>query len=652
MTAFKILKKIGRVKSTHNKLHFFCTALCFFLLIGHATFAFTVNTTQGSGVVGSPFNYAVTLTGATAVGGNNQISYSYKVNGPLPGGLSISATNGAITGTPTGTYNATISVTVTENEVLDGIFPQTVGSASAVIPIIITQSPPVITSGSTINGVINAAIVTYTITASGNPTSYSIGGGSGALPPGLILTGATISGIPTAAGTYTVTIGATNSIGTGTATLTIIIAAPVPVVKPGTVTGISGTAITNYTITATSNPTTYSASSLPPGLTLSGAVISGTPTISGTYNTIISATNASNETGTATLTFIFAPPAPVIAAQTANGAVASTFSYAIAASNNPTSYALQFGNFLPGGLTLNSATGVISGKPTAAGTFTFKITATNGSVSAPATITIIITPPVPVIQGNAVANAVAGNTFSYTFTAPNTSPNTYNATGLPAGLTIVSTTMGLISGTPSETGVFNVTLSATSAGITGTQRLTIIIPFANGTLNYVSKFTTPISLGNSLIYDDGSFVGIEPGGTGIPTKYGSYLLQVNGGAIFTQVVVKAFNNWPDFVFEDNYKLTPLAEIEQYINEHKHLPGVPSVADVKKDGMDVGVNQAVLLQKIEELTLYIIDQNKQIEAQKAATEEQNKKIAQLQDQNDQLQQLKKEVNDLKLLLQKN
>jgi len=70
--------------------------------------------------------------------------------------------------------------------------------------------------------------------------------------------------------------------------------------------------------------------------------------------------------------------------------------------------------------------------------------------------------------------------------------------------------------------------------------------------------------------------------------------------------------WPDNVFEPNYNLLPLKELEQYILKNKHLPGVPTQNEISKDGMDVYEMNAILLKKVEELTLYVIEQQKQIE----------------------------------------
>jgi len=114
-----------------------------------------------------------------------------------------------------------------------------------------------------------------------------------------------------------------------------------------------------------------------------------------------------------------------------------------------------------------------------------------------------------------------------------------------------------------------------------------------------------------------------------------YRFAVNGDAIFTKVKVKAYP-WPDYVFNTSYKLRSLSEVEQYIKQHHHLPEVPSAAAVEKNGLDVGENQATLLKKIEELTLYVIEQNKQLQNQN--------KI--LQQQQQQINSLKKQVNKIK------
>jgi hypothetical protein len=91
-----------------------------------------------------------------------------------------------------------------------------------------------------------------------------------------------------------------------------------------------------------------------------------------------------------------------------------------------------------------------------------------------------------------------------------------------------------------------------------------------------------------------------------------YKLAVNGSAIFTRVKVATYGNWADYVFTANYRLRSLSEVEQYIKQHNHLPDVPSAEEVEKNGLDIADNQATLLKKIEELTLYVIEQNKRIQ----------------------------------------
>jgi hypothetical protein len=103
---------------------------------------------------------------------------------------------------------------------------------------------------------------------------------------------------------------------------------------------------------------------------------------------------------------------------------------------------------------------------------------------------------------------------------------------------------------------------------------------------------------------------------------------VNGN-IRTRKVRVDQDTWADYVFESNYQLRPIKEVEQYIQKEKHLPDVPSAAEVKKEGLDLGDNQAVLLKKIEELTLYVIEQNKRIDEQQKQLLQQQAKIEALE-----------------------
>jgi hypothetical protein len=104
---------------------------------------------------------------------------------------------------------------------------------------------------------------------------------------------------------------------------------------------------------------------------------------------------------------------------------------------------------------------------------------------------------------------------------------------------------------------------------------------------------------------------MDNGNVGIGTVNPQAKLAVNGD-IFSKKVKVTQSGWSDYVFASGYRLRSLSEVEQFIKQHHHLPDVPSAATVEKDGLDLGDNQATLLKKIEELTLYLIAQNKKLE----------------------------------------
>ena len=114
----------------------------------------------------------------------------------------------------------------------------------------------------------------------------------------------------------------------------------------------------------------------------------------------------------------------------------------------------------------------------------------------------------------------------------------------------------------------------------------------------------------------------KEGKVGIGTtgeNFGKYKLAVEGAIGAREVEVKQ-GNWADFVFEDDYELKDLNEVESFINENKHLPDVPSEKEVTENGINLGQMDAILLQKIEELTLYMIEVKKENESLKAEIEE--------------------------------
>ena len=111
---------------------------------------------------------------------------------------------------------------------------------------------------------------------------------------------------------------------------------------------------------------------------------------------------------------------------------------------------------------------------------------------------------------------------------------------------------------------------------------------------------------------------------GTTTVASGYKLNVNGKIISTEVRVEALANWPDYVFGANHKLLPLEDLEASINANKHLPGIPSAAEVKSNGIMLGEMQTKQMEKIEELTLYMIQLSKENKELKARLEKLEKK----------------------------
>jgi hypothetical protein len=91
-----------------------------------------------------------------------------------------------------------------------------------------------------------------------------------------------------------------------------------------------------------------------------------------------------------------------------------------------------------------------------------------------------------------------------------------------------------------------------------------------------------------------------------------YTFGVDGRIICTEVLVRLVANWPDYVFNRGYKLRDLDELSRFIEKNKHLPNIPSAADIEKNGVTVGEMQRLQMEKIEELTLYILELKKEIE----------------------------------------
>jgi len=147
---------------------------------------------------------------------------------------------------------------------------------------------------------------------------------------------------------------------------------------------------------------------------------------------------------------------------------------------------------------------------------------------------------------------------------------------------------------------------------------------AEGTFSNASAMPTGIAFFTSSTGNDAGAANLSYGtermriGSNGSVGIGTTNIADNGYKLFVELGIRTRKvkvdqaSWSDFVFEKDYDLPTLTEVEQFIQKNKHLPGVPSANEVEKNGLDVGETQALLLQKIEELTLYVIQLKKEIE----------------------------------------
>lgn len=136
----------------------------------------------------------------------------------------------------------------------------------------------------------------------------------------------------------------------------------------------------------------------------------------------------------------------------------------------------------------------------------------------------------------------------------------------------------------------------------------------------INKGNAIISNGDAIISNGDAI--ISSGSLSISTNRiptGTQKLMVGGSIYCEEVKVAIQANWPDYVFSPAYQLPSILEVERFIKTKHHLPGIPSATEIKENGVELGEMQCKLLEKIEELTLYLIEQEKNIQALKIEIE---------------------------------
>jgi len=436
------------------------------------------------GSVGHPVSYQISATNSPMEYGAND----------LPPGLAYNSFTGIISGTPVSAGTSDVLVTAT-NAGGTGKAKVRFQIADFVAP---SPVPPEFTSGAaTVSGAVGRGLDTWFYFGA-DVTQVS----SDTLPPGLSLTfnsgppsDAYISGDPTQAGLFQVPIHITNAQGTVDASLTFRIGQtpPLPVMDCSAVAyGQVGTSFSYFFSGINMSDGTYTVGPLPDGLRAVGSTISGIPTGTGTFEVPVSATNAAG-TATGTLTIVITPvvappptmtPPVFVNMNAALGSAGQAFSY-YATSNALAQYSATG---LPAGLTIDPATGLISGSATTSGTYDVIIQATNsfGTTTTPITL-VFQTPNTFVYSGPAMENAVVGTFYDHTLSAGNIAnvfPGTdsyptqsLDSADLPPGLTYTSQPPygGYISGTPTVPGVYRIPFSSTNADRTIHATFTLVV---------------------------------------------------------------------------------------------------------------------------------------------------------------------------------
>lgn len=220
-------------------------------------------------------------------------------------------------------------------------------------------------------------------------------------------------------------------------------------------------------------------------------------------------------------------------------------------------------------------------------------------------------------------NVFIGFTSGYMNNTGNKNTFLGNRSGFYNGSGIGNTFLGWYSGFTNSSGQYNVFLGY-QAGRNATGSRNVFIGLNAGYYEtgshklYIDNTTTSTPLVYGEFDNDLLSVG---GRLGVNTRNvpDSIQLAVNGTIVAKEIIITV-DDFPDYVFGEDYDLRSLEEVKQYIEQHGHLPEIPSAAEVKKSGMSIGEMEKLLLKKVEELTLYMLDLKADNEKLKVILEE--------------------------------
>ena len=422
-----------------------------------------------------------------AGGGIGALSYSV-TSGTLPTGLSLDPVSGTIAGTPTITGTSSFNITVTDS----------VATCRSHAYMEIINPAVVINTANLANWASNVSGYSQTVAANGGTGTLVYSVSSGMLPTGLSLNPATgtITGTPTAAGSFPFTITVTDSVGAQASQPYTVTIGAVAITTPSLANWTMNVAGYSQTVSANGGTGTlsYAVSSgaLPAGLGLNSSTgkITGTPTITGTSTFVITVTDGTGATGSQSYPIIINPSVVITTASLPSWTTILAYSQTVSANGGTgnLSFSVSSG-VLPTGLSLSASTGKISGTPTATGTFAFSIKATDAVGGTGLQSYLITINPAVVINTATLANWTTNvSGYSQTVLANGgTGPFSYSvSTGsLPTGLSL-SGSDGKVTGTPTATGTFTFTVKVTdNVGASKSQSYTVIINPAVG-INTVS----------------------------------------------------------------------------------------------------------------------------------------------------------------------